>query len=63
MQEKKEKFDKLKYNEIYNKKNYKRYELKINVNTQKNIIDVLDSVKNRTAYICDLIEKDIEKNK
>lgn len=44
----------------YDLKNTKRYGFKFNLNTDRDIIDKLDSVENKQAYIKELIKKDLE---
>lgn len=45
----------------YDAKNTKRFGLKLNLITDKDIIDKLDEVPNTQGYIKALIRKDIEK--
>ncbi len=63
MQEKKEKFNKLKYNENYNKKNYKDYKLRLHKKDDKDIIEALEKEKSKNSFIKKCIKKEIEKNK
>ncbi len=44
----------------YNEKNTKLYPVKVNLKTEKDIYDKLESVDNVNGYIKQLIRKDIE---
>lgn len=44
----------------YNEKNTKIYPIKVNLKTEKDIYDKLESVDNVNGYIKQLIRKDIE---
>lgn len=46
----------------YDKKNTKQIAIKLNKNTDQDILDHLDRVKNKQGYIKELIRKDLEKN-
>ena len=54
---------KIKYNTEYNKKNTKMVTLRLNVNTDGDIIKHLDSISNMSGYLKDLIRADIKKKK
>ena len=41
------------------KRNCKKYTLQININKHPGVIEKLDNVENRNAYIINLIKKDI----
>lgn len=43
----------------YKKKTYKRYLLQVRKDTQSDIIEKLESVKSKNAYILSLIKKDL----
>lgn len=45
----------------YDDKNTKRYGFKLNLNTDADIIQRLDTVENKQKYIKDLIRKDLKK--
>lgn len=47
----------------YDKTHTTRYQLKLNNNTDKDIIDKLNSVKSKQGYIKECIRKDLEQNK
>lgn len=47
--------------EKYQKENIRRYVLKVNKNTDSDILEKFKSVKNINGYLKDLIRKDIEK--
>lgn len=57
----KKKFDKKAYDLEFNKRNYKRFYLKFNLEKDKNIIEILNSKDNVNAYIRDLILNDQKK--
>ena len=64
MAEKKTPYEKNKqYAEAYEKKAIRRYVLKINKNTDQDIIAVLESTDNVQGYLKDLIRADIAKEK
>ena len=44
----------------YDKENTKRVFIKLNKNTDKDILDYLESVQNKQGYIKDLIRKDMK---
>lgn len=46
----------------YEKNNVKRYVVKVIVNTEKDIIDMLESQDNKAGYIKQLIREDIKKS-
>lgn len=55
-------FDQIEYIKEFNKAHYRKYEIRV----KKENIDLikwLDKQPNKTAYIIDLIEKDMNKNK
>jgi hypothetical protein len=45
----------------YDKKTYQRYLIRINKNTEKDLIDKLEAQKSKNGYIKSLIKKDISK--
>lgn len=47
----------------YDKVNTKRVYIKLNKNTDKDILDYLDSISNKQGYIKELIRKDMKPNK
>ena len=51
--------NKLKYISNYNKENYKMYPVRVK-RSDTSIIEKLDNVKNRNAYIVNLIKEDID---
>lgn len=51
------------YSMKYDQKNTQRIYLKFNLKTDADILEKLDSVKNKQGYIKDLIRKDIENSK
>lgn len=58
----KEKFNQTAYIADYKKKHYKRYRFDVKL-TDEEIINKLDNVENRTAYIIDLIKQDLATKK
>lgn len=54
---------KLKANEKYLKANTKIVSLRLNFNTDKDIIKKLDEVDSKMGYIKELIRKDLQKEK
>ena len=44
----------------YDKENTKRVFIKLNKNTDKDILDYLESVQNKQGYIKDIIRKDMK---
>lgn len=52
---------KKKYNKVYMKEKCKTINLLLNKNTDQDIIQFLDNVENRNAYLKNLIRKDINK--
>lgn len=54
---------KLKANEKYLKANTKIVSLRLNYNTDKDIIKKLDEVESKMGYIKELIRKDLQKEK
>lgn len=44
----------------YDKENTKRVFIKLNKNTDKDILDHLDSIQNKQGYIKELIRKDMK---
>lgn len=55
------KFNQSEYVAEYNKKNYKHYHLKVNINNIE-VINKLSEQANKNAYIMSLIENDIKKS-
>ena len=55
--------NKRKYNIDYQKNNLLRIELKINRNTEKELINHLEQFDSKTAYIKNLIIEDMQKKK
>lgn len=51
----------LKANDKYDKANTRRVGIKLNINTDKDILDWLDTVGNKQGYIKDLIRSDMKK--
>ena len=49
--------------EKYAKENTRRYVVKVNNNTEQDIIAQLESKENKMGYIKQLIREDIERNK
>ena len=47
----------------YNKSKTRTYCLRLNLNTDKDIIEILDSVKSKQGYIKKLIREDIPKKR
>lgn len=47
----------------YNKNNTRRIAFTLNYNTEKDLIDYLESIPNKNAYLKALIKADIEKNR
>lgn len=45
----------------YKKKHHRGITISLNKESKKHILDKLDSVPNKTEYICKLIEEDISK--
>ena len=45
----------------YQKNGKRQFTLNLAISTNKDVIDKLDSVPSKSAYICDLIRKDINK--
>ena len=43
----------------FDKNNTRQIKLKLNINTDKDILEKLDSVQNKQGYIKDLIRKDL----
>lgn len=54
---------KIKANNKFNKANTKVVSLRLNYNTDADIIEKLDNVKSKMGYIKTLIRKDLEKDK
>ena len=50
-------------NEKYDKANTKQFRMKLNINTDADILDRLASVPNKQGYVKALIRADIENNK
>lgn len=55
-------FNQIEYIKEFNKANYRKYEFRVK-NENIDLIKWLDKQPNKTAYIIDLIEKDMNKNK
>jgi hypothetical protein len=53
-----EKFNKTQYDIEFNRKNYRRVEIRLNINTEKHLIEHLEKQPNKQGYIKSLIEKD-----
>lgn len=51
------------YNTKFIKENYRRFEIKLKLEEEADIIAYLEGVANRNEYIKNLILKDIEENK
>lgn len=51
------------YNNQYKKKTYKEYMLRLNKNTDADIIEKIENVESKRNYIIDLIRKDILANR
>lgn len=52
-----------KANRKYDKNNTKQLMLKLNLKTDKDILEKLDSVNNKQGYVKNLIREDIKKEK
>ena len=57
-----EKFNQTKYINDYIKNTYKRYTLKLRLDTDKKMIEHLDKQVNKNDYIKNLIQKDMNNN-
>lgn len=57
-----EKFNQTKYINDYIKNTYKRYTLKLRLDTDRNMIEYLDKQLNKNDYIKNLIQKDMDNN-
>lgn len=55
-------FDQLDYIKEFNKKNYRKYEIRIR-KERNDLINWIDQHPSKNAYIIDLIEKDMNQNK
>ena len=62
MTERKSSDARIRANTKYNKNNTKQYPIRLNLNTDADIIDKLSSVDNIAGYIKELIRADIKKN-
>ena len=51
-----------KASEIYDKKHTKQIKLKLNLRTDADILEQLESLPNKQGYIKSLIRKDIQQN-
>ena len=51
------------YNNQYKKETYKEYTLRLNKNTNADVIEKIENVENKRNYIIDLIRKDITQKK
>ena len=58
---KEKKFNKIQYNEDYNKKNYKDYKLRLHKIDDKEIIDALEKEISKNFFIKNCIKKEIKK--
>lgn len=47
-------------NAKYDEENTVQFKMKLNVNTDKDILDKLDALDNKQGYVKELIRKDIE---
>lgn len=54
----KEKFNQTTYIADYKKKHYKRYRFEVKL-TEEDVINKLDNVENKTAYLIGLIKQDL----
>ena len=43
--------NKLQYNNNYNKKTYKQFILRLNIKTEKNIIDIIEKQENKNEFL------------
>ena len=59
--EKKGKFDQRAYIDRYHKEHYKSVAFRVNVETEKDILEKLSNVQNKAEYIKWLIRNDIKK--
>ena len=57
-----EKFNQTKYINDYIKNTYKRYTIKLRLDTDRNMIEYLDKQVNKNDYIKNLIQKDMDNN-
>ena len=55
-------FDQIDYIKEFNKKNYRKYEIRIR-KERNDLINWLDQKPSKNTYIIDLIEKDMNRNK
>lgn len=62
MSEEKKKFDQIKYGNEYKKKHYKRYRMDVKFEN-KEVIEKMDSVEGKNAYLIRLVEEDIKREK
>lgn len=62
MTERKSSDARIRANTKYNKNNTKQYPIRLNLNTDADIIDKLSSVDNIAGYIKELIREDMKKN-
>lgn len=51
------------YKTAWDRENTKQYKLKLNKNTDADLITWLDSIENKQSYLKDLIRADMDKNK
>jgi hypothetical protein len=58
---KNKKFNKKEYDIEFNRKNYRRVEIRLNINTEHHLIAWLEKQSNKQGYIKSLIEQDIKK--
>ena len=54
------KFNRIEYNREYNKKHYKDFNLQLDTEKEKDVIDFLWKQENKKQYIVSLIRKQIE---
>lgn len=59
--EKKNKFDQSAYIDQYKREHYKSVAFRVNKETEKDILQKLDSVENKADYIKQLIRNDLKK--
>lgn len=51
------------YKTAWDRENTKQYKLKLNKNTDADLITWLDSIENKQSYLKDLIRADMDKSK
>ena len=52
---------KLQYNNMYNRNNYRSFSVRFNNNSEKDIIDWLETQESVKSYLTDLIRSDMNK--